>query len=49
MIHTCSICGRKKDCGNDADCDRPEIIPMNCGVPYPIHQEAYLKVIGVKK
>jgi len=49
MIHTCTICGRKKDCSED--CDEPERMPMNCGIAEgaPIHQEEYLKAIGTKK
>jgi len=51
MIHECSICGRHHECGLGVDCDRPEKFPMNCGnnIGHPIHQEEYLKAIGVKK
>lgn len=48
MNHTCSICNRKHECTIGEDCDRPEIIPMNCGIDTgkPIHQEEYVKAVS---
>ena len=50
MNHTCSIRGRHHECDIGADCDYPEVYPMNCGIKEgnPIHQDEYRKAMEEK-
>jgi len=51
-IHTCSICGRPKECNDyDGPCTMPKILVMNCGVEtgHPYHQEEYCKAVDKER
>ena len=50
-IHTCSICGRTKECNDfDGPCDMPLVMVMNCGVEtgFPFHEEEYTRLVEGK-
>ncbi len=51
-IHTCSICGREKECNDyDGPCGMSKILVMNCGIEtgHPYHQEEYRKAVDKER